>query len=188
MSQFPAYDALEPKQRRFVDEYLVDCSGAKAARRAGYSQKTAASQGAQLLSNLKVQAALKERMASVAERIGLSAQKVVEEIARVAFSDMRRFTTWGPSGVTLNDSAALSDDDARCVAEVSETTSEKGGSIRFKLHDKMGALKELAERMGIDREMMRKLYPDLDPDTRKTRVLSLIKTAAGRADADRKVG
>ena len=62
---------------------------------------------------------------------------------------MRQFTTWGPSGVTLRDSAELDEDAARCVAEVSETTSKDGGSVKFKLHDKVGALTLAGKHLGM---------------------------------------
>jgi phage terminase small subunit len=59
---------LTPKQLRFVDEYLVDLNATQAAIRAGYSAKTANEQGARLLSNVMVQAALAERMKAREQR------------------------------------------------------------------------------------------------------------------------
>jgi hypothetical protein len=44
------------KQRRFVDEYLVDLNATQAAIRAGYSPRTAQEQSSRLLSNVMVQA------------------------------------------------------------------------------------------------------------------------------------
>lgn len=49
---------LTPKQKRFVGEYLIDLNATQAAIRAGYSQKTANEQGARLLANASVQAAI----------------------------------------------------------------------------------------------------------------------------------
>ena len=46
-------------------------------------------------------------------------------------------------------SAQLTDDQARCVAEVAETVTQHGGSKKFKLHDKKGALDSLARCMGL---------------------------------------
>lgn len=45
---------LTVKQKRFADEYLIDCNATKAAIRAGYSPKTANEQGAKLLDNQKI--------------------------------------------------------------------------------------------------------------------------------------
>jgi phage terminase small subunit len=46
--------SLAFRQRRFVNEYLVKLNAAKAAIRAGYSPKTAKSQGSRLLTNVDV--------------------------------------------------------------------------------------------------------------------------------------
>ena len=47
-------------------------------------------------------------------------QAIIEELAAIAFSNMREFAEWGPQGVTLIDSASLGKDASKCVSEVSE--------------------------------------------------------------------
>lgn len=49
-----------PKQKRFVEEYLIDLCATQAAIRAGYSKKTAKSQGQRLLTNVDVAALIKK--------------------------------------------------------------------------------------------------------------------------------
>jgi len=61
---------------------------------------------------------------------------VLSEIAKIAFGDPRDVMAWGPDGVVLKDSASLTDDQAMQVAEVSETTSATGGTLKLKKHDK----------------------------------------------------
>lgn len=56
---------------------------------------------------------------------------------------------WGPNGVVLRDSETLTDDAAAAVAEVSETRSEAGGSIKVKLADKLSALDKLSRHLGM---------------------------------------
>ncbi len=53
------------------------------------------------------------------------------------------------AGLKLKDSAGLDDAASRCIAEVSETKSEKGGTVKFKLHDKRGALTDLMRHLGL---------------------------------------
>lgn len=53
---------LSPKQQRFVDEYLIDLNATQAAIRAGYSEKTAYSQGQRLLNNVEVKKYMQKRM------------------------------------------------------------------------------------------------------------------------------
>ena len=71
------------------------------------------------------------------------------ELARIAFGDPRRVMSWGPGGVKLRPSAELADEEAAIVAEVGETTTEKGGSLRVKTVDKLGALRLLAQHLGM---------------------------------------
>ena len=66
---------LTPKQRRFVEEYLVDLNATQAAIRAGYSKKTAEVQGCRLLSNVKVARKIAEAQKARSERTSTSRQK-----------------------------------------------------------------------------------------------------------------
>lgn len=140
---------LTPKQLRFVDEYLVDLNATQAAIRAGYSAKTANEQGARLLANVSVQAALSERMKAREQRTEITQDMVVAELAKIAFSDQRKVMMWGPSGVKLRDSESLTEDDAAIVSEVSETITAAGGSLKLKTHDKVKALELLGKHLGM---------------------------------------
>jgi phage terminase small subunit len=77
---------LTAKQKAFVQEYLVDLNATQAAIRAGYSQKTADVQGVRLLGNVKVQNALNEAMKNREIRTEITQDKVLKELARIAFS------------------------------------------------------------------------------------------------------
>ncbi|WP_440111752.1 terminase small subunit [Acidovorax sp. BL-A-41-H1] len=80
---------LTPKQQRFVDEYMVDLNATQAAIRAGYSRHTAGEQGCQLLAKLNIQAAISIARKAQQERTGITADRVLTEIALVAFADAR---------------------------------------------------------------------------------------------------
>lgn len=136
-------------QRFFVREYLVDLNATRAAIRAGYSEKTARQAGSELLSNPNVQVAIQLAMQERAERTGITAERVLKEVALLSFSRMNKFAKWGPTGVAPIDSDTLSDEDTACVSEVSETKTKEGGSIKFKLHDKNSALDKLGRHLGL---------------------------------------
>ena len=140
---------LTPKQAQFVKEFLVDLNGTAAARRAGYSAKTAEQQGYQLLQKTSVQKAVAEAMQARSERTEITADQVLKELALIGFSDMRDFTSWAPDGVMLRESSELTEDQARAVAEVSETKTEHGGTVRFKLHDKRASLVDIGRHLGM---------------------------------------
>jgi len=63
---------MSPKAERFVTEYLIDLNATRAAMRAGYSAKTAGSQGERLLRNVEICAAVKAAQSKVAENNGMT--------------------------------------------------------------------------------------------------------------------
>ena len=71
---------LTPKQTMFVKEYLLDLNATRASIAAGYSKKTAQRIGSENLSKPLIAAAIQKEMDARAEKIGLTAQKVLEDI------------------------------------------------------------------------------------------------------------
>ncbi len=80
---------MTPRQGRFVEEYLIDLNATQAARRAGYSERWAGDRGWKLLRDPEVAAAIEKAQAARAERTRVSADKVVKELAKVAFGRAR---------------------------------------------------------------------------------------------------
>ncbi len=140
---------MTPRQRRFVEEYLVDLNATQAAKRAGYSPRSARQTGSELLRNPAVAAAIEKAQAKRAQRTRVSADRVVTELAKVAFGDPRRLVSWGPGGVELRESSELTEAEAALVSEVSETRTAAGGTRRVKLHCKMTALTALGKHLGL---------------------------------------
>ena len=143
--------ALSQRQRAFIDTLLggppdVRGNAMAAAREAGYSTKNTGI-GARLLKVPAVAAEIQRRYAAV----GVTRDSVLRETVAVAFSRMDAYVTWGPDGVTLKASGGLSQEAVAAVAEVSERATEGGTSrhVRFKLHDKVSALRDLARHLGL---------------------------------------
>lgn len=84
MPRHTTESGLTAKQDRFVSEYLVDGNASRSAIAAGYSERTAARIGSELLTNPKVKAALDAGRKRLAEKLELTAEKVLADIARVA--------------------------------------------------------------------------------------------------------
>lgn len=72
--------ALTDKQRRFVDEYLVDLNATQAAIRAGYSKKTAGQIGEQNLKKLEIAAAIQKAQAARAKRTEVTQDEVIKDL------------------------------------------------------------------------------------------------------------
>jgi phage terminase small subunit len=148
----PPTGSLTPLQQRFVAEYLVDLNGTRAAVRAGYSERSASTMASRLLGRPAIAAVIAEGIDARAARARVTADRVIDEYARIAFSDMRRFVEWGPGGVSLRQSGCLTPEESASVAEVSETKTANGGTVKFKLHDKRAALDALAKHLGLFRD------------------------------------
>lgn len=147
---------LTDKQKCFVEEYLVDLNATQAAIRAGYKPKAAYATGAENLRKPQIAEALQEALKARAARTAITADRVIKELGRVAFSNMKTFASWGDGGVVLVKSDDLDEDATACVAEVTETTTTGGGDepwsrteIKFKLHRKEHALESLGRHFGI---------------------------------------
>lgn len=79
---------LTAKQRAFVWEYLIDLNATKAAIRAGYSEKTAHSQGPRLLENVGIAASIEKAKAQRSERTQIDADWLLKRLADEAVADI----------------------------------------------------------------------------------------------------
>lgn len=139
---------LSEQRQRFVDEYLIDLNGTQAAIRAGYSVKTAQEQASRLLSNVMVQEAISKKMAERSKRTGVNQDRVVLELAKIAFV---RMTDVVDSNGRIRDGA--SDDDLSCIESIKYKESDNGfgGSVEreVKIASKMKALELLGKHLGM---------------------------------------
>ena len=137
---------MTPRQRRFVAEYRVDFNGKQAAIRAGYQPKIAAQQAWKLLNRRpNIAQAIADAMKAQEARTRISADKALQEIARIAFSDVRRLFETKDGEVKVKDLASLSDADSAAIARIVVTKDR----IDIRLHDKRAALLDLARHLGL---------------------------------------
>lgn len=144
---------MTPKQERFVAEYLVDLNATQAAIRAGYSPKTAESIGRQLLRITTVAAAVAAGKARQLESADLTAARVLEEIRRLSFADLR--SLFDEQG-NLRPIHTLNAEQAACIAslEVVKKNLTAGDGkmdtvIKLKVWDKTKALEMLAKHFAL---------------------------------------
>lgn len=139
---------LSEKRQRFVDEYLIDLCGTQAAIRAGYSPKTANEQAARLLANVSIQEAISKEMAERSKRTGVNQDRVVLELAKIAFIKMTDVVN--KDGI-INEDA--SEDDLSCIESIKykESTSVNGVTVEreVKIASKMKALELLGKHLGM---------------------------------------
>ena len=140
---------MTPKQARFVEEYLVDLNASEAYLRAGYKTGNPNVCGSRLLANASIQKSVQEAQADLSRRTEITQERVLKELSRVAFGSQRDLLSWGPSGVVLEESNGLTDDAAAMVAEVGETVTANGKSLKLKTHDKVKALELIGRHLGM---------------------------------------
>lgn len=159
---------LTAKQRAFVREYLIDLNATQAAIRAGYSEKTAYSIGEENLRKPEIAAAVEAAMKNRADRTDITADRVLKELAKIGFADIRKAIKWhshlvneedNPDGgdiaviktivtnqVELVGSEDLDDETAAAISEISQNAT---GGIKLKLHDKRAALVDIGKHLGM---------------------------------------
>lgn len=144
---------LTEKQQRFVDEYLIDLNATQAAIRAGYSVKTADAIGCENLTKPNIQQAIAEHMAERSRRTGVNQDRVVLELAKIAFVKM---TDVVDSNGRIREDAT--DDDLACIESIKykESDNEFGGSVEreVKIGSKLKALELLGKHLGMWNERM----------------------------------
>lgn len=152
MMSIEAEKPLTDKQRRFVVEYLIDLSAARAAERAGYSKKNAARIGWELLQYPHVAKAVTEEKAARERRTRITADRVLEQFGRAAYFDIRKMFTQSGALKPVNE---IEDDEAVGIAgiETVELTDAEGnvtGLVRkVRFIDRTAAMDKLARHLGL---------------------------------------
>lgn len=143
--------ALTPKQKRFVAEYLVDLNATAAARRAGYSAKTADRIGPELLGKTCVSEAIQQAIREREKRTEITQDMVLRETAKLAFFDIRKM--FDKDGKPLDISKLDADTAAALVGlDVQDVADNDGDYVgfvkKYKMADKLKALELLGKHLG----------------------------------------
>ena len=140
---------LTDRQRRFVDEYPVDCNASRAAIRAGYSPNAAEKAGYRLKKTPAVREALDAAFEAKRQGAEVDRERIIRELARIAFADISEFAAWDEQGLSFREAAALSPEQTACVAEVAESGTGGAKRLRIKLHSKTKAIEALCRLLGL---------------------------------------
>ena len=140
---------MTAKQRRFVEEYLIDLNATQAAIRAGYKVESAQQMGSENLSKPVINTAIERAMAAQSRRTGVTADRVIRELARIAFVNPNEVIDTRTGGV--RQSASPDDLAAIQAVKVKQMDLDNGTSIEreVRLNDKMKALELLGKHLGM---------------------------------------
>lgn len=142
---------MTPKQKKFAHEYLINGFNAtKAAISAGYSKKTARSQGQRLLTNVDISEYVAQKKAKLIDKYEVTEDKLIREMAKIAFSDIKNYVNGGNIPLELK---FLENDLTAAVQEVGVEEKEFKGvrtvNRKVKLYDKKSALETLMKFKGM---------------------------------------
>lgn len=188
---------LTKKQKMFVAEYLVDLNATQAAIRAGYSEKNAGKIGPELLGKTRISEAIQEQMDARENRTLITADKVLEELAKIGFSNLADYIQVQKDGTAYVDLSKLTREQAAAVQEITVDEYVEGSGddakaikkVKLKLIDKIRALeligKHLAmwverhEHTGKDGSPIQAEVSELTPEERQQRIQDLIEKRKG---------
>ena len=137
---------MTDKQERFCEEYMIDLNATQAAIRAGYSPKTAREQAPRLLANVSIQNRIAQLQAEQSRRTGVSADRVVRELAKIAFANASDLIDPETASVKLD----ASRDDLAAIQSIKvKSFGEDGLEHEIKLADKLRALDLLGKHLGM---------------------------------------
>lgn len=150
-----------PRREMFPKEFAVDLNATKAAERCGYSNKCARNAGARLMANANIQAAIRELMEKRQERLEITADKWLRELAIIGFSDIANYIDIDQDTGSIR--AKSFDEMPKETSRALETIKEdrmiredsKGedsiinSKVTFKMHGKLEALKMIGQHLGF---------------------------------------
>lgn len=158
-----AIERVTPKERLFAHEYGVDLNATQAAIRAGYAPRSADVTAARLLGKASVRQLVESIERKRLAKADITAERVLNEVAAIAFASPRDVAKWGPWGITLVDSEQLTAEAAAAIESVQidqkwdilAPGNEETATVfaenkqKFKMHSKTTALQMLMRHLGI---------------------------------------
>lgn len=161
------------KRSLFVREYLVDRNATQAAIRAGYSPRSAYNQGARLMKDDEIAAQIAAGTAATFKRLEITRERLVEELARIAFSDIGDYVEWGRrerthvdrsgnahtveiAGVDIIESTEVNPHARRAISAITEGRH----GLKIRLHNKLAAIRLLGLELGMFNERPQEVRGD----------------------------
>ncbi len=173
-------------QARFIDEYLVDLNGAQAAIRAGYSEKNAREQASRLLSKANIRAEIDRRKNERSERTAITADRILQELGRIALFDARKLLRDDGSPKPLNE---LDDDTAAVISglDVQESYDIVDGKKvftgyikKYKVSDKNVAITNAMRHLSLFNDKLKVEATDLSIEALDARFAEKMRLARER--------
>lgn len=155
---------LTDKQKLFVKEYIIDLNATQAAIRAGYSEKTARQIATEMLSKLYIQEEIQKLVIDKTEKLDITADKVLQELAHIAFDDIKNYLSYktvktiikydkdGEPIIDYQTIVELKNSDEIDTRNIAEISTGPNGVFKFKQYCKDNALVQLGKYLNLFNE------------------------------------
>ncbi len=163
---------LTEKQRRFCEEYLIDLNATRAylaAYPAVKKESTAAQAGSRMLRNVKVAEHIRERMEDRQKRTEITQDRVLRELAAIAFADVTDIVSYNGGRVVIKPTEDVPRETRKIIAGIKE--GQYGTEV--KTYDRIRALELLGKHLG----MFDQKKDDLDRKEQEARIAKLQREA-----------
>jgi len=156
---------LNPKQKKFCEEYMIDLNGSQAVIRAGYSKTGSTVTAVRLLANPSIHAHLQTLVGKRAKNLTISPEMVLSEIASLAFTDFTDLADFDGETVTFKKFDDLTDIQKKSIQSIKvkrkviatdDTQQVFQEEMELKMFDKVKGLELLGRHLGM--------FKDQDPD------------------------
>ncbi len=146
--------AMTAKQKKFIDEYLIDLNATQAAIRAGYSPETARSIGSENLTKPDIRARIDKSMAVRSKRTGINQDRIIMELARIGLINPNNLINFNEA--TVKEDAAADDLAAIASVKVKIIPLEEGEIVEreIKMYDKIKALELCGKHLGMFKDKL----------------------------------
>jgi phage terminase small subunit len=157
---------LNAQQTLFCKEYIVDFNATRAALAAGYSKKAAYGIGGNLLKKVEIQFFLAELQKPLFDKLEITAERIMREVALIAFANIMDFLTVQPDGSAYIDMSKVTRDQAAALAQYDvvelpplktvhngEEVAREVFKVKIRMFDKLEALEKLMRRFNLVKPM-----------------------------------
>lgn len=149
-------DGLTDYQKKFIEEYLKDLNQTQAAIRAGYRGKesTARISASRMMRDVNVKREIDKRIEERSKRNEITADRVLQELAAIAFFDVRKIYNEKNEMKKITD---LDDRTARAISSIETEVSNLGHKVfsttkKIRMNDKIRALQLVGNHIGMFKE------------------------------------
>lgn len=143
---------LTDRQRRFIEEYIIDQNAEAAARRAGYANKTARAKGHILRHHPVIAKQIHQRLNNLTQEAGIKAQDVIQEVVAIAFANYADIVEFDENGVRLKPSDQIPTVTLKAITSINSNATKFGVNTSVKMDGKLKALELLGRNLGLFKE------------------------------------